>query len=77
MVRQSVIFNIYPFAISDAVTDEIRPRSDCMNNLITPLGPKHAHMAHEETRLMTFRDWPPAMPQKPKDLAEAGFFYLG
>ncbi len=28
-------------------------------------------------RLLTFRDWPQAMPQKPEELAEAGFFYLG
>ena len=47
------------------------------NNVITLRGPKHAQFANEDTRLLTFRDWPQAMPQKPKDLAEAGFFYLG
>ena len=47
------------------------------NNVITLRGPKHAQFANEDTRLLTFRDWPQAMPQRPKDLAEAGFFYLG
>ena len=47
------------------------------NNVITLRGPKHAQFANEDARLLTFRDWPQAMPQKPKDLAEAGFFYLG
>ena len=45
------------------------------NNVITLRGPKHAQFANEDTRLLTFRDWPQAMPQRPKDLAEAGFFY--
>jgi len=53
------------------------PKGRYTNNVITPLGPKHPHFAHEETRFLTFRDWPQAMPQRPKDLAEAGFFYLG
>ena len=32
-----------------------------------------------EARLQSFREnnWPPSMPQKPEDLAEAGFYYLG
>ena len=40
-------------------------------------GAKHPQFASTETRLLTFRDWPYAMPQRPKELAEAGFFYLG
>lgn len=27
--------------------------------------------------MKTFEDWPPQMHQKPKDLAEAGFYYTG
>ena len=46
-------------------------------NLVSHSGPRHPRMAAEQTRLLTFRDWPNAMPQKPKDLAAAGFFYLG
>ena len=64
-------------ALSDAVLDEARLKVRYINNVITPAGPKHGHMTHEETRLLTFQDWPQAMPQKPQDLAEAGFFYLG
>lgn len=28
-------------------------------------------------RLASFKEWPKAMPQKPKTLAEAGFYYTG
>ena len=27
--------------------------------------------------MRTFRDWPPALKQRPKDLADAGFYYIG
>lgn len=40
-------------------------------------GPAHPQKATFEARLRTFRDWPPALKQKPKDLAEAGFIYIG
>ena len=32
-----------------------------------------------EARLQSFKEnnWPPSMPQKPEELAEAGFYYLG
>lgn len=56
---------------------DVKPKGRHTNNVITPLGPNHPHFVHEETRFLTFRDWPRAMPQKPKDLAEAGFFYFG
>lgn len=48
-----------------------------LNNVIKHQNAKHPHMASLPTRLATFRDWPQAMPQKPKELAQAGFFYLG
>jgi len=40
-------------------------------------GPDHPQYATLEARLRTFRDWPPALKQQPKDLAEAGFYYIG
>ncbi len=45
----------------------------------TYLGPKHSNFVTIEAREKTFyeRNWPLAMPIKPRDLAEAGFFYLG
>lgn len=48
-----------------------------INNLVSTHRPRHPQMASLSTRLMSFRDWPQAMPQKPQQLAEAGFFYLG
>jgi len=40
-------------------------------------GPLHPQYATLEARLRTFREWPPALRQKPRDLAEAGFYYIG
>jgi len=40
-------------------------------------GPSHSLYITEQERLKTFSSWPPALPQKPKELAEAGFFYTG
>jgi len=40
-------------------------------------GPRHVQYVTEQARLKSFSFWPPALPQKPKDLAEAGFFYTG
>ncbi len=40
-------------------------------------GPLHPQYATPEARARTFRDWPPALSQKPGDLAEAGFYYIG
>ena len=49
-----------------------------VNNVVKrKRGPKHPQFVSEENRLLTFKDWPQAMPQTPKQLAEAGFFYLG
>merc|ERR1712096_261576 len=30
-----------------------------------------------QSRLKTFSCWPPALPQRPQELSEAGFFYTG
>ena len=47
------------------------------NNWVTVTKPRHQQFMGRETRLLTFKDWPQAMPQKPEQLADAGFFYLG
>ena len=41
--------------------------------------PKNPYYSTYDTRLESFREhnWPPGMPQKPEQLAEAGFYYLG
>lgn len=38
--------------------------------------PMAPHMRREEARLQTFSSWPPA-PVRPRDLAQAGLYYLG
>jgi len=40
-------------------------------------GPLHPQYATLEARLRTFREWPPALRQQPKELAESGFYYIG
>jgi len=40
-------------------------------------GPAHSKFSTVESRIRTFREWPPALRQHPKELAEAGFFYIG
>jgi len=40
-------------------------------------GPLHPQYATLEARLRTFREWPPALRQQPKELGDAGFYYIG
>jgi len=40
-------------------------------------GPLHPNYATMEARLRTFREWPPGLRQQPRELAEAGFYYIG
>ena len=40
-------------------------------------GPLHPQYAALEARLRTSREWPPALRQQPKQLAEAEFYYIG
>lgn len=35
------------------------------------------HMKSEESRLQTFSSWPLIAPMRPRDLAQAGLYYLG
>lgn len=39
--------------------------------------PKVPHMRNEQTRLQTFSSWPPNASVRARDLAQAGFYYLG
>nr|XP_046261254.1 E3 ubiquitin-protein ligase XIAP [Scatophagus argus] len=39
--------------------------------------PMAPHMRSEEARLQTFSSWPSGGPVGPRDLAQAGFYYLG
>ena len=40
-------------------------------------GPLHPRFASVAARLKTFDQWPPALKQKPTEMAEAGLIYLG
>lgn len=39
--------------------------------------PRAPHMRSEEARLQTFSSWPVNAPVRPRDLAQAGLYYLG
>ncbi|XP_047208646.1 E3 ubiquitin-protein ligase XIAP [Girardinichthys multiradiatus] len=39
--------------------------------------PRAPHMRSEQDRLQTFSLWPSRAPVRPRDLAQAGFYYLG
>lgn len=39
--------------------------------------PMSPHMRSEEARLQTFSSWPSNSPMRPRELAQAGFYYLG
>lgn len=40
-------------------------------------GPRYPAFRTFEQRLATFADWPKSLKQKPEEMAEAGFFYIG
>ena len=55
-----------------------KPPNDVENvGIIRHSGPANAKYSTTESRLRSFRDWPPALRQEPKQLAEAGFYYIG
>lgn len=65
---------------------EIRPNSVSeseqninLNKLgITPSkSPSFPMYATTESRMRSFTEWPPSIKQKPEELADAGFFYIG
>lgn len=46
---------------------------EVVDESIYPMAP---HMKTEEARLQTFSSWPSNAPVRPRDLAQAGFYYL-
>lgn len=59
---------------------EVRPNSfpEGMARLAVPSRrPTYPEYVVYESRLLSFKDWPKAVRQKPSELAEAGFFYTG
>lgn len=57
--------------------DECGSRSSTNSSSSRMPGPVHPRYASHAARLRSFSDWPRCMPQKPEDLADAGFFYTG
>ncbi|AKN80731.1 inhibitor of apoptosis 3 [Diatraea saccharalis granulovirus] len=47
------------------------------NRLVANINPAHPQYSSEAARLNTFKDWPRGLRQRPKELADAGFFYTG
>lgn len=59
----------------EAVNMEYRLRTgEVVDEAVYPLVP---HMRSEEARLRTFTSWPSTAPVRPRELAQAGLFYLG
>lgn len=66
---------IRPYSVPER--SEQQPIS--LNKLgITPnKSPSFPQYATKESRINTFKEWPLSIKQKPDELAEAGFFYIG
>lgn len=47
------------------------------NAFLGRASPRYPDLSLFEARLVTFETWPASAQQKPADLAEAGFFYMG
>ncbi|XP_026749079.1 inhibitor of apoptosis protein isoform X2 [Galleria mellonella] len=70
--RQPSTANLPISSTSTSGHDECGTRA-----LPTKATPVHPQYATKAARLRTFNDWPLSMPQKPEDLADAGFYYTG
>jgi len=53
------------------------PNNEESIGIIRHSGPANTKYSTLEARLRTFKDWPPALRQEPKQLADAGFYYIG
>jgi len=53
------------------------PQSQEKDGIIQHTGPANNKYSTPESRLRSFRDWPPALRQEPKQLSDAGFYYIG
>jgi len=45
--------------------------------IISHHGPMHPSYATPEARIRSFKEWPPGLKVQPKDLVDAGFYYIG
>ena len=74
---EKAIITLY-FSISGPTNVKInRPGTEENNGIIRHTGPQNTKYSTLEARLRSFRDWPPALKQEPRQLAEAGFYYIG
>ncbi|XP_038151946.1 E3 ubiquitin-protein ligase XIAP isoform X2 [Cyprinodon tularosa] len=65
-------------SIYDEAAEDMQYRLSTGEVVDETLYPKAPHMKSEEARLQTFSpSWPSNSPVTPRDLAQAGFFYLG
>jgi len=56
----------------------LRPgQDDDKIGVIKHSGPARPKYAPYAARITTFKEWPPALKQQPKELADAGFYYIG
>ena len=55
--------------------NENQPNPEEKAGIIKHSGPANSKYSTLESRLKSFKDWPPALRQKPKQLAEAGFYH--
>ncbi len=55
----------------------VPPTNEESIGIIRHSGPANTKYSTMEARLRTFKDWPPALKQEPRQLADAGFYYIG
>ena len=55
----------------------VPPTNEESIGIIKHSGPTNLKYSTVEARLRTFKDWPPALKQEPRQLADAGFYYIG
>uniref|UniRef100_A0A3B3TKH5 E3 ubiquitin-protein ligase XIAP n=1 Tax=Poecilia latipinna TaxID=48699 RepID=A0A3B3TKH5_9TELE len=63
--------------IYDEVAEDMQYRVSTGEVVDETLYPRIPHMKSEQVRLDTFSSWPSTAPVRPRDLAQAGFYYLG
>lgn len=54
------------------------PRAPVETLGVTPLNPaRHHDYVNLTSRLNSYKTWPMSLPQRPEQLADAGFYYTG
>lgn len=76
-VRSSAIVESSSITSQSSIESTEQTETNHSNNLLVINRPEHSEFKLESTRLRSFLDWPKTMKQRPKNLAEAGFFYTG